>query len=90
MEWHQRLMLTVSVLAVVLALWRGLGGVAVSTMAVGLNLFLATVMLGLMVFGTDLGGLMVYRYGVGVASLQGQEDARQHLHSSVEEPTTRR
>jgi uncharacterized membrane protein len=90
MEWHQRLMLTVSVLAVVLALWRGLGGMAVSTMAVGLTLFLATAMMGLMVFGTDLGGLMVYRYGVGVASLQGQEEADQHLHSSVGEPMTRR
>ncbi|MGY6216302.1 DUF2231 domain-containing protein [Methylolobus aquaticus] len=90
MEWHQRLMVIVSVLAVVLALWRGLGGMAVSTMAVGLHLFLATAMMGLMVFGTDLGGLMVYRYGVGVASLQSQEEAHQHLHSAVEEPMTRR
>lgn len=85
MEWHERLMLTVSGLAVVLAVWRALAGVAVSAMAIGLHLFLAAAMMSLMFFGTDLGGLMVYRYGVGVASLQAQEDMRQHAHTSAAE-----
>ena len=85
MEWHQRLMLSVSIIAIVLALWRAFAGVTVSTMATGLSLFLSAAMMTLMVFGTDLGGFMVYRYGVGVASLQGQEGAHQHLHTSVED-----
>jgi len=88
MEWHERLMLTVSILAVVLAFWRFLAGTAVSTMAVGLHLFLATAMMALMMFGTDLGGLMVYRYGVGVASLQAQEDVHHHVHGTPPVPVS--
>ncbi len=76
MEWHQRLMLGVSGLAAVLAVWRAaVAGRFSSTMAQGLHLLLATVMITLLVLGTDLGGLMVYQHGVGVASLQANEEA---------------
>jgi uncharacterized membrane protein len=91
MEWHQGLMLAVTALAVVLALVRAFGGIAESAMAAGLSLFLGAVMMALMVGGTDLGGLMVYEYGVGVHSLQAQEDVSDHVHGgggSAEVPPT--
>ena len=87
MEWHQRLMLGVSALAVVLAVWRAaVAGRCSSTMAQGLHLFLATLMITLMVLGTDLGGLMVYQHGVGVASLQSPEELHRHAHTSPAAP----
>lgn len=83
MEWHQRLMLSVAALAVVLAIWRAaVSGNLSSTMAQGLHLFLATLMMTLMLVGTDLGGLMVYQHGVGVANLQRQEETSRHVHEA--------
>lgn len=87
MEWHERIMLSVTGLAVFLAIWRAaVGGAFNSTMANGLSLFIGVVMVALMAIGADLGGLMVYRHGVGVASLQRQEDAIQHLHGGTAGP----
>lgn len=87
MEWHERLMLIVTGLAVCLAVWRAVvGGNYHSAMANGLNLVAGVVMVALMAFGADLGGLMVYQHGVGVASLQRQEDAIQHLHGGSADP----
>lgn len=87
MEWHQRLMLSVTGLALFLAVWRiAVGGNFDSAMANGLSLFVAVVMVTLMALGADLGGLMVYQHGVGVASLQRQEDAIQHLHGGPSDP----
>ena len=83
MEWHERLMLMVFGLSVVLAAWRALAGFSFSMMAQGLHLFVASVMMTLLVFGTDLGGWMVYRHGVGVQSLQQAEETHRHAHAAT-------
>lgn len=80
MEWHMRLGLTVASLAVVLSLWRLLAKGMMTGMAQALHLLLAGVMALCMVFGADLGGLMVYGHGVAVHKLQGEEAAQAHHH----------
>lgn len=80
MEWHERLGLTVATLSVVLAVWRAMAGARFSRMAQGLHLFLAGIVATCLFFGADLGGLMVYQYGVGVQSLQ-QTDDHHHQHA---------
>lgn len=81
MEWHKRIGLTVTALALTLATWRAFAGPLRSVMARALYFFLAGLMVVLLCFGADLGGLMVYQYGVGVHNLQ-QADA--HHHGSTE------
>ncbi|CAL1239395.1 DUF2231 domain-containing protein [Candidatus Methylocalor cossyra] len=78
MEWHERLGLTVAFLSVVLALWRALSRARLSIMAEALHLFLAGIIVTCLLFGADLGGLMVYQYGVGVQSLQTDDDHHRH------------
>lgn len=83
MEWHERLGLTVAVLSVGLAIWRVvLGGVILGGMAQALHLFLAAIIGVCLFFGADLGGLMVYQYGVGVKNLQ-QADEHHHHHEEA-------
>jgi uncharacterized membrane protein len=83
MEWHERLGLTVAVLAVAMAGWRFFGGEPEIPMAKALHLGVAGLIAGCLYLGADLGGLMVYKYGVGVQSLQRPEEAVQHLHTGV-------
>ena len=79
MEWHQRLGLTVASLAIVLSLWRLLVKQVPSGMEKALFLLLSTIMTVSMVFGADLGALMVYGHGVAVHKLQ-QVDTHHHHH----------
>lgn len=89
MEWHERIMLGVAGLALTLAAWRAMvSGQFETPMAQGLHLFMASLMIALMLVGTDLGGLMVYQHGVGVASLQSIQDSHQHAHAAPEEQGT--
>lgn len=81
MEWHQRIGLIVASLALVLSAWRLLTKRVMAGMDRALYLFLAGLMTVGMVFGADLGGLMVYQHGVAVQSLQ-QPDAH-HQHGSA-------
>lgn len=82
LEWHERLGLTVAFLSVVMAIWRAMvGGQFATSMAQALHLFVAGIIGVCLFFGADLGGLMVYQYGVGVKSLQSAEDAQQHEHA---------
>jgi uncharacterized membrane protein len=82
--WHQRLGITTATLASGLALFRAFGGMPQTPMTHGLHLFVSALLALTLAFGTDLGGLMVYRHGLGVKSLQpthtehshGQKDAR--------------
>jgi len=78
MEWHQRLGLTVAGLALILSVWRLLAKHAIAGMERALYLFLAGIMTTSMVFGADLGGLMVYGHGVAVQKLQTSDDAHHH------------
>ncbi len=79
MEWHERLGLTVAGLALVLSIWRSLATKVPSSMARALFIALSTMLTVCMVFGADLGALMVYGHGVAVHKLQ-QEDVRHHHH----------
>ncbi len=74
MEWHERLGITVAILSVGLAVWRAVSKGNFSGMAQALHFFLAGIVMACLLFGTDLGGLMVYQYGVGVKNLQQAND----------------
>lgn len=78
MEWHERVGLTVAFLSVAVAIWRFVAGPPLGTMEKVLHLSLSS-MIGICIFlGADMGGLMVYQYGVGVKSLQSLQDPHQH------------
>lgn len=81
MEWHERLGITVAVLTVGMAVWRYIAKEDLAGMAQALHLFLAGIIVACLTFGTDLGGLMVYQYGVGVQSLQ-LDDEHHHPHDA--------
>lgn len=81
MEWHERLGITVAVLATGLAVWRALAKTDFSGMAEALYLSLAGMVITCMVFGADLGGRMVYQYGVAVKSLQQPDESERHQHA---------
>lgn len=78
MEWHGRLGLSVASLSLILAAWRFAARANFSLMANALHLFLAALVVIFMFFGADLGGLMVYHYGVGVKSLQQADEHHHH------------
>ena len=77
MEWHERFGLAVTGLALVLSAWRYWAKPAVQGMERALFASLSIIMLAGLVFGADLGGLMVYGHGVAVHALQGA-DAHHH------------
>jgi uncharacterized membrane protein len=76
--------ITVAVLSLVLAGWRIAAKSNFSLMAKSLYLCLAAIMVICLSIGADLGGLMVYQYGVGVKSLQ-QPDDHHHQHDAASE-----
>ncbi len=84
MERHEQLGLTVAGLALVLSAWRLLARRTISGMANALYLFLSAIMVVCMIFGADLGGLMVYGHGVAVRELQ-QPDVHHHHGEPMEE-----
>jgi len=81
MEWHGRLGIIVAVLSLTLAAWRFASKALFSPMAQALHLYLSAIVLICLLFGADLGGLMVYQHGVGVKSLQDPDD--HHHHDTV-------
>ncbi|MDD5036655.1 MAG: DUF2231 domain-containing protein [Methylococcaceae bacterium] len=83
LEWHERLGLTVTFLALILSAWRMATTAVFSAMAQALYLFLTFTMTLCMVLGADLGGLMVYQHGVAVKSLQ-PTNAQHHHESSAQ------
>jgi uncharacterized membrane protein len=83
MEWHERLGFAVAGLSVTLAVWRAVAGADFSRMAQGLHFVVAGIVMACMLFGADLGGLMVYEYGVGVKGLQ-QADDHHHHHGGAD------
>lgn len=86
MNRHAFLGLTVASLSVLLSLWRFMAGQTLASgMGRGLNWFLAIMIWGCLFFGADLGGTMVYQYGVGVQKLQDARQAEQHEHGGPHE-----
>lgn len=80
MEQHKAYGLTLTSLAVILTLWRLLANHLINGIANALHLFLAAIVCGLLILGADLGGLMVYKYGVSVKSVIPAADSRHHQH----------
>lgn len=81
MERHEHFGLTVLALAVVLSAWRIYTRARLSTKARVVHLFFAFVTVVVMAFGADLGGLMVYKHGVGVKAVPvplGHEHGEMH------------
>lgn len=66
MEKHEHFGIAVLSLGLFLSAWRKLGWGLHSTPSNGLFLFVSAVLCLLLSFGADLGGLMVYSYGVAV------------------------
>jgi uncharacterized membrane protein len=82
MEWHQRAGITVAVLTVALGIWRRVGGIPQSAMAMALSMALTLVIAGVLFLGADMGGMMVYQHGVGVKNLQSTTEHQHHLHNN--------
>ncbi len=80
MERHEHIGVSVLCLAVLLSFWRAKIGVLMAGGANNFFLLLAALLCGLMVAGADLGGLMVYKYGVAVEAVPMAEEAYQHEH----------
>lgn len=81
MEHHEHLGVSVLVLAVLLSVWRFKFG---ERLKAGLNVFflsMAAVLCVLLSLGADLGGLMVYHYGVAVQAVVPPDNkGHQHYH----------
>jgi uncharacterized membrane protein len=84
MERHQQFGVAVLILAVVLSVWRVASGGVIRGAANGLFLALTGLLCGLMVLGADLGGLMVYKYGVGVEAVKQPDDGHVHEHPNAD------
>ena len=83
MERHEHFGVSVLSLAVLLSAWRMKSGGVIQGGANSFFLILAGLLCVLMLLGADLGGLMVYKYGVAVKAAQVpdmHEHAHQHRH----------
>lgn len=85
MENHEHLALSVLALAGGLSLWRWLAKGSVVGPANTLYVLLAAILCAMLAFTADLGGLMVYRYGVAVIAADevNQEAALKHQHEAT-------
>ncbi len=80
MESHEHLAISVFGLAAFLAVWRGIGKTHPAGPANVVYLLLAGLLAGLLAFTADLGGLMVYKYGVAVEAAADANRAAAALH----------
>lgn len=68
------------VLVFVLSIWRWIGGSRMRGGANVLFLIVAAVLCAIMLLAADLGGLLVYKYGIGVESIPDQIEIQEHEH----------
>jgi uncharacterized membrane protein len=92
MEHHEHFGIAVVSLAITLSLWRMKIGVPQGATN-GFFLFLSTVLCVILSLGADLGGLMVYRYGVAVQAVPvslvvGAHDHHHHDETAITEIQT--
>jgi uncharacterized membrane protein len=86
METHERFGLAILTLATVLSIWRWRSGGMIQGGANTLFLMLSAILFVVMSLGADLGGLMVYKYGVAVEAVPvpdggyGHEHDHEHAH----------
>lgn len=87
MENHEHLGIAVFLLAAVLAAWRWFAKGQIAGPANTLYLLCAGILAGVLMFTADLGGLMVYKYGVAVQPVAEKNQAatarHQHGEASV-------
>ena len=80
MERHEHFGVSVLSLALVLSVWRIKSGALIRGGANSFFLLLSALLCVLMMLGADLGGLMVYHYGVAVKAVQIPEGGHDHEH----------
>lgn len=80
MERHEYFGLSVLSLAVLLSIWRMKSGALIRGGANGFFHILSALLCVIMMLGADLGGLMVYQYGVAVKAAPVPEDSASHDH----------
>ena len=78
MERHEHFGLSVLSLAVVLSIWRMKNGNLIRGGANSFFLILSALLCVLLLLGADLGGLMVYQYGVAVKAVTVTEEVHDH------------
>ena len=78
MERHEHFGISVLSLALVLSIWRIKSGGLIRGGANSFFLILSALLCVLMMLGADLGGLMVYHYGVAVKAVQAPEGGHDH------------
>ncbi|MBF6648009.1 DUF2231 domain-containing protein [Methylobacter sp. BlB1] len=83
MERLEQIGIVVLIIAVLLSIWRIASGGLIQGAANGFFLTLTVLLCGLMVWGSDLGGLMVYKYGIGVQAVKQPEDGHVHSHQNA-------
>lgn len=82
MTYHKYFGVAVLLLAALLSAWRAKGGVIKGVGANAFFLVLSALLCAFMALGADLGGLMVYKYGVAVQAVQ-IPDAETHVHGNI-------
>lgn len=81
---HRNFGLSVITLGVILSVWRLRADGKFSLKGQVMHIILALIMIGAMAFGADLGGLMVYKYGVSVKAVPRPKG---HSHGNMPEKT---
>jgi uncharacterized membrane protein len=80
MELHEHLGVSVFLLASTLSVWRFFARYCLQGIANYFYLAMSVLLLLLLVFAADLGGLMVYKHGVAVAAVPVTESFGEHHH----------
>lgn len=80
MENHEHLGISVLLTAAILSVWRLLAKNQIAGAANTLYLMFAAILTGLLILTADLGGLMVYQYGVAVEPVTEINKAAAALH----------
>lgn len=87
MEKHEKFGFAVLSLSIVLSVWRLTNAARFSRLGQVLHWLLAVIMVVTMALGADLGGLMVYRYGVATQTMDATP--RDHDHPDGDEQRER-
>ncbi len=87
MEHHEEVGVSILSLSLGLAAWRIKSGVLKNWLN-SVFLLLSALLFGLVVQGADLGGLMVYKYGVSVHPAVAEPTALTNQTSEIPAPTT--
>jgi len=84
MERHEQIGISILSTAILLSIWRIKSGILPNGGANNFFLFLSALLCLLMMLGADLGGLMVYKYGVAVEAAPVPKDSYSHVHNSMD------